>query len=129
MIRQTALLLVIFGISIDGFSQFGSVQAGPAPRPEVVQLPLSGLSTQSNAVTATQSPIPGTTTSVNTINPSVQVQEPYKGSVPSTAPFNGKLALRDAMDRGFASNLGPVGLNNLLREATAQAKVVRSTLL
>jgi outer membrane protein TolC len=128
MIRQTAIFILVFGITIDAFSQFGSVQPGPAPATRAVQLPLSGLSPQGGAVTATQSPIPGTTTSVNTINPSVEVQGPYKGSVPST-PFNGKLTLGDAMDRGFTSNLGPVGWNDLLRQATAQAKIVRSTLL
>src|SRR5215470_14301413 len=111
MIRQTALLLFFFGISIDAFSQFGSVQPGPAPATQAVQLPLSGLSPQGGAVTATQSPIPGTTTSVNTINPSIQVQGPYTGSTAGTQiPFNGKLTLQDAMDRGFAFNLGPIGL-------------------
>src|SRR5438093_12661525 len=48
------------------------------------QLPISGRVGQSGSVTATQAAVPGTTTSVNTINPTVQMQGPYAGSTPST---------------------------------------------
>ncbi len=37
-------------------------------------IPLSGRIGQNGSVKATQSPVPGTTTSVDTINPTVQVQ-------------------------------------------------------
>src|SRR5689334_16660434 len=131
MIRTTFFFFLILGMSVSGFAQFGSVQPGPAPSTQAIQIPLSGRSPQGGAVTVTQSPIPGTTTSVNTINPSIQVEGPYNGSTPGTqtTPFNGRLTLQDAMDRGFGFNLGPVGLNDLLRQATARAKVIRSSLL
>ncbi len=95
------------------------------------QLPLSGRTEQSGSVTSTQSPVPGTTTSVNTINPTVQVQGPYAGSVPSTKtmPFSGKLSLREAVQRGIEYNLGTVGLAQAVRQARGQARVARSSLL
>src|SRR5678809_196342 len=39
-----------------------------------IQLPLSGRPGGNGSVTATELPVPGTTTSVNTLNPAVQVQ-------------------------------------------------------
>src|SRR5215813_14954148 len=107
MIRYTAFIIVTLAIVGDSLAQI-IPEPSPAEATRAAQLPLSGRSPQGGAVTATQSPIPGTTTSVNTINPSIQVQGPYTGST-SSAAFNGKLTLGDAMDRGFASNLGPVG--------------------
>jgi outer membrane protein TolC len=110
-------------------------QLGPTPSPpQVIQatpLSLSGRSSLGGSVTASQSPIPGTTTSVNTINPSIQVQGPYTGSVPSTAamPFNGRLSLEDAMERGLGFNLGPAGFADLVNQSSGQSKVMRSVLL
>jgi outer membrane protein TolC len=94
-------------------------------------LPLSGRSGQSGSVTAVESPIAGTTTSVDTINPSVQVQGPYTGSASSTAklPFSGKLSLREAIARGLDYNLGAVGQSNSARQARGQSQVARSALL
>lgn len=95
------------------------------------QLPLSGRTGQTGSVTATQLPVPGTTTSVNTINPTVQVQGPYAGSASSTAkmPFSGKLSLREAVERAVDFNLGAVGLTQAIQQARGQSKVVRSALL
>jgi len=95
------------------------------------QLPLSGRNAQNGSVTATQSPVPGTTTSVNTINPTVQVSGPYVGSVGSAAklPFSGTLSLREAVERGLEYNLGAVGMAQALRQARGQHRVVRSSLL
>src|SRR5215468_9894754 len=58
---------------------------GPAEGTQANPLPLSGRSGQVGSVTATQLPVPGTTTSVNTINPTVQVQGPYGGSAQGPA--------------------------------------------
>ena len=104
-------------------SQSQSTQATP--------LPLSGRSGQSGSVTAIESPIAGTTTSVDTINPSVQVQGPYTGSASSTAklPFSGKLSLREAIARGLNYNLGAVGQSNAVRQAQGQSQISRSALL
>ena len=65
------------------FAQFGppaSSQGGS----QASQLPLSGRTGQTGGATATQTTVPGTTTSVDTLNPSIQVQGPYTGSANST---------------------------------------------
>jgi outer membrane protein TolC len=130
MIRTTAFLVLILGFTTECFAQIGGPQPA-APASQAATLPLSGRNPQGGSVTAVQSPVPGTTTSVNTINPSVQVQGPYGGSAPAmpAIPFNGKLSLREAIERGLEYNLGPVGLNELLRQARGQSKVSRSALL
>jgi outer membrane protein TolC len=78
-----------------------------------------------------ESPIAGTTTSVDTINPIVQVQGPFTGSALSTAklPFSGKLSLREAIARGLSYNLGAVGQSNAVRQAQGQSRIARSALL
>jgi outer membrane protein TolC len=95
------------------------------------QLPLSGRNPQGGSVTTTQTGVPGTTNSVNTINPTVQVQGPYTGSASSVrkTPFSGRLSLREAVDRAIEFNLGAVGLSEAVRQASGQTKVARSYLL
>ena len=90
------------------------------------QLPLSGRTGQNGSVTATESPVPGTTTSVNTINPSVQVQGPYAGSAQSRPPFSGKLSLREAVERALRYNLGSIGVSQAVEQARGQTRVARS---
>jgi outer membrane protein TolC len=101
-------------------------QSSPA-----AQLPLSGRTGQSGSVKETQAPVPWTTTSVDTINPSVQVQGPFAGSTSSTAktPFSGKLSLREAIQRGLEYNLGTVGMAQAVRQAHGQSIAARSALL
>jgi len=112
------------------FGQFAP-QGGQSQGTQATQVPLSGRTGQAGAVTATQSPVAGTTTSVNTINPSIQVQGPYAGSAQSTAkmPFSGKLSLRDAIARGLEYNLGTVGLSLAMRQSHGQAITSRSNLM
>ncbi len=94
-------------------------------------IPLSGRSGGNASVNAVEAPIAGTTNSVTTINPSVQVQGLYAGSSAGAAnqPFAGKLSLRDAVARGLKSNLGGVGLDNAVRQAQGQTQIARSVLL
>jgi outer membrane protein TolC len=82
-------------------------------------------------VLAGESPVPSTTTSVNTLNPTVSVQGAYGGSARSTAqlPFNGKLSLAEAIQRGLRFNLGAVGMAQAVRQARGQARAARSALL
>jgi outer membrane protein TolC len=91
-------------------------------------LPLSGRTAQSGSVTATESPVPGTTNSVNTINPTVQVQGPYAGSIGGKV-FAGKLSLHEAVERALQYNLGSVGVSNAVRQSRGQSNVARSALL
>lgn len=93
-------------------------------------LPLSGRGGQGGSVNTVQTPVPGVTSSVNTLNTSVQVQGPYAGSKSGAAkPFSGKLSLREAVERALAYNLGTEGLTQALRQARGQARVARSPLL
>ena len=103
---------------------------GPPAGPEPAQLPLSGRGGQGGSVNTVQTPVPGVTSSVNTLNTTVQVQGPYAGSVAGTQkPFSGKLSLREAVARGLEYNLGTVGLTEAMRQARGQARVARSSLL
>jgi len=98
---------------------------------QATQLPLSGRNPQGGSVTTTQTAIPGTTNSINTINPTVQVQGPFTGSTSSVTrrPFSGRLSLREAVDRALEFNLGAVGLTEAVRQARGQSKIARSALL
>ena len=129
---KTTLLICLAALSvaISGVAQ-GPSSSGQTQRTQTTQLPLSGRSGQNGSATAIEAPIAGTTNSVNTINPSVQVQGPYTGSSPSTGkqPFTGKLSLREAVDRGLSYNLGAMNLNNAVRQAQGQSQIARSSLL
>src|SRR5215469_1629623 len=94
-------------------------------------LPLSGRPAGNGAVSPTQTAIPGTTTSVNTLNPAIQVQGPYAGSANGAEklPFSGKLSLREAIQRGIAYNLGAIGVSQAVRQAHGQSRIARSALL
>ncbi len=107
-------------------------QASPSStETRAAQIPLSGRTGQTGSVNATQTPVPGTTSSVNTLNTTVQAQGPFAGSASSTArfPFSGVLGLREAVRRGVAFNLGAVGLAQAVRQAHGQERVARSVLL
>ncbi len=105
------------------------VPPGPASAQQGAPLPLSGRNGQGGSVSATQTPVPGTTSSVNTLNTTVQAQGAYAGSAAGRVRFSGKLSLREAVRRGLESNLGAVGLNNAVRQARGQQRVARSSLL
>src|ERR1043165_8755052 len=112
------------------FSQTAPASSQPQGS-QASQLPLSGRNPQGGSVTATQTAIPGTTNSINTINPTVQVQGPFAGSTSSVAklPFSGRLSLREAVDRAIKFNLGAGGLTQAVRQARGQTKIARSVLL
>jgi outer membrane protein TolC len=122
------ILILLFAPAVLAQAPAGATQPPPA---QTIQLPLSGRSTQGGSVSATQTAIPGTTNSVNTINPAVQVQGPFGGSASSTTklPFSGRLSLREAVDRAVEFNLGSVGLTAAVQQARGQTKVARSVLL
>jgi outer membrane protein TolC len=109
-------------------AQFG---VAPPPPPQATTLPLSGRTAQNQGVAAAEAPVPSTTTSVNTLNPTISVQGAYTGSAKSTVrfPFSGKLSLVDALRRGIQYNLGAVGTTESLLQARAQARAARSAML
>lgn len=124
------LCLTLITLAPRARAQFSS-PSGSTAQPQANQVPLSGRTAQNGSVAAADQPVPGTTTSVDTLNPTVQVSGPYSGSANSTTkmPFSGKLSLREAIARGLAYNLGAVGLSQTVRQAEGQAHSVRSTLL
>src|SRR5262249_5974161 len=101
-------------------AQIGPPQsASPLPRSQ--QLPLSGR-TQPGGVVSTQAPVGGQPNSVNTLNPSIQIQGPYQGSVPTglAGPQTITLKLEEAIRRGILYNLGSVTSANATRQARGQ---------
>jgi outer membrane protein TolC len=109
----------------------GPPQSTQAQHAQANPLPLSGRGGGNGSVTAVEAPIAGTTNSVVTINPTVQVEGPYAGSSSGAAnlPSPGKLSLRDAIDRGLKYNLGALGQSHAVRLAQGQSQVARSALL
>src|SRR5215510_5411856 len=95
MIRNKAFLIIILTVAGEAFPQIGPPPSPPQAS-QATPLPVSGRNQQGGSVSAVQLPVPGTTTSVNTLNPSILVQGPYAGSAESTSahPFDGKLSLR-----------------------------------
>jgi outer membrane protein TolC len=124
---------IIIGVLV--LSGVALAQLGPAPAsggsPVPAQLPLSGRIGQSGSATATQSPVPGTNASVNTLNSTISVQGSYAGSTSSTTamPFSGKLSLHEAIQRGLAANLSVIGVAAALKQTQGQAIVARSALM
>jgi outer membrane protein TolC len=127
--RIALILFLIFPPTV--LAQTAGSGTQPQPPAQAAQLPLSGRNPQGGSVTTGQTAIPGTTNSINTINPTVQVQGPFTGSTSSVAarPFSGKLSLREAVDRALEFNLGAVGLTEAVRQARGQSKIARSALL
>lgn len=115
-------------LAANSFGQLGA-SGGQAQPARVNQLPLSGRSGQNGSVTTVESPVPGTTTSIDIINPSIQLQGSYSGSVAGQKPFSGKLSLHDAIQRGLAYNLGAAGVLHAVHQAQGQKGVARSALL
>jgi len=124
--------LAFIAVALSASTAFAQIGGAPpqGASTSAVQLPLSSRSGNGSVATA-QTPLPGATTSVNTLNTSVQVQGPYAGSANSTArtPFTGKLGLREAIQRGLDFNLGAVGMANAIKQAHGQERVARSALM
>ena len=114
---------------VGAFAQLGGSPAEGTTTTRAAQVSLSGRSGQNGSVNTTQTPVPGTTSSVNTLNTNVQVQGPYVGSATSHQAFSGKLSLREAVQRGLEYNLGTIGLGAAVRQAHGQQRVARSVLL
>ena len=129
--RNIVIITLIFLFAHAALAQFPGAAPSQSQPTRPTQLPLSGRTADTGSAAATQTPIPGTTTSVNTLNSSIQVQGPYSGSASSVAkrPFSGKLSLEEAIQRGLEYNLGPIGLAHAIRQARGQQKNAKSALL
>jgi hypothetical protein len=115
MIRNAAFALIILAIPASAFSQIGPPPSPPGE--SSCAAPISGRNQQNGSVSAVQLPVPGTTTSVNTL-----IHQSWfrarTGSAASSPTFNGKLS-SGCHRPGAGYNLGPVGLNEILRQAWA----------
>ena len=82
-------------------------------------------------VSAVQNPVAGTTGSVNTSNPSIQVSGAYAGSIPeetaTTAPLS--ITLSNAIARALKANLSGAQFRSLLAQSEAEGRLSRSALL
>lgn len=69
----------------------------------------------------TETPAPGSGSSINTSNASIQIQGAYQGStaVGTVSRQMLSLALPDAIQRGIKYNLGPIGSGEAARQARA----------
>jgi outer membrane protein TolC len=133
LFQQPVCSIVLLIVLAGGGSAFAQPATGgtSAAESSAIALPSSGRNNQGGSVGATEQPVAGTITSVNTLNPSVQVSGPFSGSANSTKamPFSGRLSLEEALQRGLAFNLGAVGLKQTVRQNNAQVTVARSALL
>lgn len=126
---RLACLVCVLGLCVRMCGQIGA----PPPTtqlPRAQQLPISGRA-QSGSVQPAQSSSPGTTNSVNTINPSVQIQGAYQGSVPAGKATNQTVMLSflDAIKRGLQYNLGAIGAGNAAQLARSQRLAAIAELL
>jgi outer membrane protein TolC len=131
MKRSSINLFLIFVAAAEvAVAQFPGASPTPST-PAPIALPASGRSNPAGAVGIGEQPVAGTTTSVNTLNPTVQISGPYSGSAPSgpAKPFNGALSLQEALDRALAYNLGAIGMQQTVRQNNAQVRMARSALL
>jgi outer membrane protein TolC len=124
--KPSSVLIIVLTGAAGAFAQFAPAQS--SNEPTAAMLPASGRNNQGGSVGVAQQPVSGTTASINTLNPAVQISGPYGGSARGRE-FSGKLSFKDAIDRGLAYNLGAVGVTQAARQNSAQVTVARSALL
>jgi len=106
-------------------------QQGQSQSPKAQQVQLSGLPQGNNSASLEQSASPSTTSSVNTINTTVQVQGAYQGSVLGPIPGDGPIPLTfaEAIQRGLKYNLGALDSSASIKQARAQRLSALSQML
>ncbi len=111
------------------WAQFGQQAAQGGSQSAL--LPLSGRTAPGGSVTAAQNPVPGATASVDTLNPTVQVQGGLSGSLRATVAtaLDAPLSLATALRRGVEFNLGAMNLSAVVDQVRGQRIVARSALL
>ena len=121
--------ILVFTLCTSAAAQIGALPpAGQQPKAQ--QLPLSGRPKNGSVVTQ-QTPASAGGPSVNTVNPSIQIQGPYQGSVPdgSINPQSIPLSLENAIKRGIQFNLGAIAAGEASRQARAQRLAAIAQLL
>jgi outer membrane protein TolC len=123
------VLLILIAATPASAQVAPSAGGGQAVAP--VPVPLSGRTTPGGTATATQAPVPGATTSVDTLNPTVLVTGAFGGSTRegTRAALTGPLSLQEALRRGLEYNLGQLNLNAVVAQARGLRAVARSALM
>jgi outer membrane protein TolC len=124
---RTSLANLLLSILLFGQQQPGML---PSQSSQAAQLPTSGRTNQpAGNVTSEFSTLEGQGASV--LQPSLQVNDTYKGSVPGRdlPPGEVKLSLAEAVQRGLQVNLGSITASNSSMTARAQRAQALSQLL
>ncbi len=131
-LRTAFILTLVFAPRYPLAAQAPSQQQGTLPTAPM-PVPLSGLTPGIGVVTSTQQTTQtgGSSGSVNVIQPSLTVEQPWNGSAPN-APFSVaplKLTLDQALALGMRYNLGALSESAVVMQAQGQRAVARSQLL
>jgi len=107
-------------------------QQAPSSMPKAQEVPPSGRSQSGGGVQAQQSSNGnGGTSSVNTVNSTIQVSGAYQGSIPDPNALHGPLTLNiaDAIGRGLRFNLGAISANSSVKQLRGQRLAALSLML
>src|ERR1700689_4268123 len=132
-VRLIPFVILATGIallSVGTFAQQGSSEPSSLPRAQ--QVTPSGRAPSGGDVQAAQSSDGnGGSSSVNTVNSTIQVTGPYQGSIPDPHAPHGPLTLNiaDAIGRGLRFNLGGVSANSSVKQLRGQRLAALSLML
>src|SRR6202167_1265810 len=107
-------------------------QQAPSSMPKAEEVPPSGRSQSGGGVQAQQSSNGnGGTSSVNTVNSTIQVSGAYQGSTPDPNTPQGPLTLNiaDAIRRGLRFNLGAISANASVKQLRGERLAALSKML
>jgi outer membrane protein TolC len=132
-VRLIPLVMLASGVawlSGTAFAQQGAPE--PSSLPKAQQVTPSGRAPSGGGVQTTQSSDGnGGSSSVNTVNSTIQVSGPFQGSVPDPNSPHGPLTLNiaDAIGRGLRFNLGGVSANASVKQLRGERLAALSQLL
>jgi outer membrane protein TolC len=116
---------------LPGSSSFAQ-QSDSSSLPRAQQLPPSGRAQSGSTVQAEQSSSAnGGTSSVNTVNSTIQISGAYQGSTPDPNAPQGPLTLEiaDAIRRGLRFNLGTISANTSVKQLRGERLAALSKML
>jgi outer membrane protein TolC len=129
-LRKRLLAASLVMVTVGLACQPGFSQEGTSSTPKAQQIPLwqSGGSVEAQQSTAGSA---GSTSSVNTLNSTIQVSGAFAGSIPDPKAPQGSLTLTisNAIHRGLQFNLGGVTADVSVRRARAQRLAALSQML
>jgi outer membrane protein TolC len=129
-VRYTCAAVTLAAVLAAGAAGAQGGGGGQGQGTAAAAVPLSGRTSQAGSVVATETPVPGATTGINTLSTTVQVQGAIAGSRSARRqPLSGPLTLKDAVQRALQYNLGAVDLGQAVRQSRGQRTVSRAALL